>query len=72
MQYKSIFIKHTYQHNGQEQTSWYKVGYLKSTPNGGQYIRLFQSPDVAFYIFNDPEENLPEIQLNKEEEREEK
>lgn len=67
MKYQSIFTKHTYKDNDQEKTTWYKVGYLKSTLNGGQYIRLFHHPELSMYIFKDEDEKNPETQLDKEE-----
>lgn len=36
---------------GNNKTTWYKVGHIKVTPTGAQYLTLYMLPDVEFQIF---------------------
>ena len=60
MTYKDICTKRTYTKDGQEKAKWFKVGTLKTTDEGKQFIELNMFPDTAFYIFEQKEkENTP-------------
>jgi hypothetical protein len=64
MQYQGIFTKREYiTKDNITKSAWYKVGYLKTTEQGGQFIRLFNQPDTSFYVFKTDDETLPEIQI---------
>jgi hypothetical protein len=64
MQYQGIFTKREYiTKDNITKSAWYKVGYLKTTEQGGQFIRLFNQPDTSFYVFTNEDETLPEIQI---------
>lgn len=66
MQYQGIFTKRTFSNSEGEKSTWYKVGYIKTTTQGGQFMRLFHQPDVDYFIFGDESSTLPEIQLRAE------
>ncbi len=62
MQYLGIFTRHDYQdENNESQTRWYKAGYMKVTPQGGRFIKMFHLPETTYYAFETDTE-LPEIQ----------
>lgn len=56
MRYKSIFSCKTYVENGEEKKKWYRVGYIKVTEKGGEYITWFSQPDTEFAVFEDEQE----------------
>ena len=47
--------------NGESKISWYRVGRLKMTENGGKYLVLFHQPEIEYYLVE--QEKVPEIQL---------
>ena len=47
----NICTQRVYEINGEKKVSWYRVGFLKVTENGNQYIRLFQQPETTFFVF---------------------
>ena len=52
MDYYDICTKREYEENGEKKAKWFRVGNLKVTSNGRQYIRLFQQPNTTFYVFS--------------------
>lgn len=55
----NICTQRVYEVNGEKKVSWYRVGFLKITENGNQYIRLFHQPETTFFVFERDEEPLP-------------
>ena len=51
MKYKNIVNKKTYTKDGEEKTLWQKVGTLKETDDGKQFVEIFALGD--FYVFED-------------------
>jgi hypothetical protein len=45
-----VFTRRIFVENGETQKKWYKVGFIKETPNGARYLRLFHQPDTEFFI----------------------
>ncbi len=63
MIYKDITTKKTYKNKqGEEKASWNKVGILKVTDDGKEYLELFMFPDTPFYVFEKKEENKPQVE----------
>lgn len=62
----NIFTKREYKKDddrGDYQT-WYKVGFMKETENGGRFIRMFHQPETTYYLFpTDNVEKIPDIQI---------
>lgn len=58
---KDLVIAEGYKKNGEEKTSWNKVGVLIET-NGKQYVKLFHMPGVLISVFE--QKSKPE-QSNK-------
>jgi hypothetical protein len=64
MRYFNIFTRKSFvDDQGESKFTWYKVGYMKTTPNGGRFITMFNQPDTAYYVLDPEEQSLPEIQL---------
>ena len=58
----NICTQRVYEINGEKKVSWYRVGFLKVTENGNQYIRLFQQPETTFFVFErDDEQSHQEV-----------
>ena len=52
MTYKDICSKQVYcTKNNEEKTRWLKVGTLKETGDGKQFIELNIAPNTPFYVF---------------------
>jgi len=51
MDYKDICTKRSYESNGETKTKWFKVGTLKTTGDGLQFIELGILPDTSLYVF---------------------
>ena len=47
---KDLCIRETYEKNGEEKTSWNKIGVLIEA-NGKQYIKLFHIPNTLVSVF---------------------
>ncbi len=50
MKFKDIVAKKTYEKNGEQKPLWRKVGVLKETDDGKQFIEIFAIGD--FYVFD--------------------
>jgi len=50
--YKDICTKRTYEKDGKEKAKWFKVGTLKITDEGKQFIELNIFPTTPFYVFD--------------------
>ncbi len=48
---KDLCIRETYNKNGEEKTSWNKIGILIDGKEGKQYIKLFHIPGVLISVF---------------------
>lgn len=60
---KDIVIRETYDKNGEEKTSWNKIGIL--IDNGDkQYVKLFHIPNVLCSVFEQKKRN-PVNQTNQ-------
>lgn len=57
----NIFTRYSYMIDGERKNKWCRVGYLKTTERGRQYLRLFHQPETTFYIMEEQErpEDLP-------------
>ncbi len=63
MIYKEIFTKKVYTNKDKEEKAiWNKVGILKTTDDGKQFIDLSIFPDTTFYVFEKKEENKPQVE----------
>ena len=51
MDYKDIVTKRTYEQMGETKTKWLKVGTLKTTGDGKQFIEINLLPDTSLYVF---------------------
>ena len=51
MHYKDICTKRTYEKDGKEKAKWFKVGTLKITDEGKEFIELNIFPNTPFYVF---------------------
>lgn len=63
MKFKDICVKKTFQSQGQEKTVWNKVGTLKETDDGKQFVEIFALGD--FYVFeqrNKTQQQIPQTQ----------
>lgn len=49
---KRIVVPETYQHNGEEKTSWNEVGKIIEGKNGKTYIKLNMFPNQLFHVFD--------------------
>ncbi|MBK9638159.1 MAG: hypothetical protein IPO63_10210 [Bacteroidetes bacterium] len=47
----NICAKKSYEVNGEEKITWYKIGVLKITDNNRMYLRLFMHPQTEFSVF---------------------
>ncbi len=56
MKYYNVCSVKEYEENGEQKKKWYRVGYIKETPNGGRYLTLFHQPDVTLFIFDNTED----------------
>ncbi len=56
----NICTQRVYGKDGEKKVSWYRVGFLKVTENGNQYIRLFQQPETTFFVFERDDEQSPQ------------
>ena len=58
MVYKDICSKYVYaDKEGKEKTRWLKVGTLKETDQGKQFIELNIAPNTPFYVFERKEKD---------------
>jgi len=55
MTYKDIMTKREFEVNGETKTRWLKVGTLRTTDDGKQFIELNLFPNTPFYIFDQRE-----------------
>jgi hypothetical protein len=46
-----VFTRKNYEKDGEIKTKWYKAGMMKETEKGSRYLRLFNQPEVDFFIF---------------------
>jgi len=51
MVYKDICTKREYEKDGKTAVKWFKVGVLKTTDEGKQFIELNIFPTTPFYVF---------------------
>ena len=51
MVYKDICTKKEYTKDGATKAKWFKVGTLKVTDDGKQFIELNMFPNTPFYVF---------------------
>ena len=51
MNFKDIMTRREYVKDGEKKSVWMKVGTLKTTTDGKQYVDLFMFPDTQFYVF---------------------
>jgi hypothetical protein len=66
MKYKNIVNKKTYIKDGEEKAVWQKVGTLKETDDGKQFVEIFALGD--FYVFEEEErKEKPTVEEKKEE-----
>lgn len=63
MKYLKVCTKKEIEVSGVKKTLWFKCGYIKERENGTSYLTLFNHPDTEFFVFEQEEERLPEIQL---------
>lgn len=59
MKYLDICTKKTYEKDGQEKTTWLKVGTLRQTSDGKQFIELNHLPDTTFFVFEPKKKEVP-------------
>lgn len=59
MKFYNVCSVKEYDENGEVKRKWYRVGYIKETPNGGRYLTLYHLPDVKFFIFENKEDEEP-------------
>lgn len=58
---KDLCIRETYQKNGEEKTSWNKIGILIES-NGKEYIKLFHIPNQLISVFEQkPKDKTPQV-----------
>jgi hypothetical protein len=60
MIFKDICTKKTYTKDGQEKVTWLKVGTLKTTDQGKQFIELNIFPNQDFFVFEKKKEEPKE------------
>jgi hypothetical protein len=51
MDYKDICTKREYMKGEEKKVLWFKVGTLKTTDEGKQFIELGIFPNTPFYVF---------------------
>lgn len=51
MVYKDICSKREYEKDGKTKAKWFKVGTLKVTDEGKEFIELNMFPNTPFYVF---------------------
>lgn len=70
MIFKDVCTKREYEKNGEKKAFWMKVGTLKTTDDGKQYLELFMFPNTPFYIFEQKKKEAApaaeEVQLGEE------
>ena len=53
MSYKDVCTKRVWKDkDGKERVKWFKVGTLKVTDDGKEYLDLFMYPMTPFYVFD--------------------
>ncbi len=62
MEYKDICTKRIYQKDGKEKAAWLKVGTLRITDTGKQFIELNMFPNTPFYIFEQKQQQSQQSQ----------
>ena len=55
MTYKDICTKREYMKGEEKKTKWFKVGTLRITDEGKQFIELNLLPDTPLYVFDQKE-----------------
>lgn len=55
---KDLVIRESYTKNGEEKTSWNKIGILIET-NGKQYVKLFHIPGALISVFEQKKKEQP-------------
>lgn len=65
MKYLKVLTKREIGTGDEKKTYWFSAGYIKQTDKGTHYLTLFSQPNTEFFIFEDEEESLPEIQLER-------
>jgi len=64
---KDICIPETYDSNGEEKTTWNKIGILIEAKNGKTYVKLNHIPGVLCHVFEqkkkqnelEPDQEIP-------------
>ena len=51
---KDLCIRETFEKNGEEKTSWNKIGIMIES-NGKQYVKLFHIPNQLISVFDQKE-----------------
>lgn len=51
MDYKDICTKREYMKGEEKKVIWFKVGTLKTTDEGKQFVELCMFPNTPFYVF---------------------
>jgi hypothetical protein len=62
---KDLCIRETYQKNGEEKTSWNKIGILFEA-NDKQYVKLFHIPGVLISVFEQKKKDSPKQTTEQE------
>ena len=63
MKYFNVLTKKEYPENGEMKSKWFRAGYIKQTPNGGMYMRLFHQPETGFFVVpSKTEEEVPTVE----------
>lgn len=66
MTFKNIVTKKTYQKDGQEKTVWLKVGTIRTTDDGKEFLELNMYPNTPFYVFENEKKDDYESQVDKQ------
>jgi hypothetical protein len=51
MTYKDVMTFREYEQNGEKKKTWMKVGTLRTTDAGKQFLDLFMFPATTFFVF---------------------
>lgn len=69
MKYKDICTKRVWEQNGGEKTKWLKVGTMRVTDSGSEFIELNILPDTPLFVFEQKDKNeQPQSQPTQDQE----
>lgn len=63
MKYYRVLTKFEYEHNGEKKVRWFRIGEIKETDRGGQYLTLYQQPATDFIIVQERDDEAKDLEV---------